>query len=78
VLRKWLTKEKCPECGSQMWLSIINASVEKATAKLSCGCGSVFEKDFKTGEIKLLYKVKPSLSSSDRFIKRVLREAKLL
>jgi len=80
VVKKMLTKEKCPACGSQMWLITINATSEKAAAKLRCHwCGATFEKDLQTGEIKFLYNAKPSLNSQEeRFIRRVLRDAKLL
>jgi len=66
----WLTNERCPECGSQMWLITLNASSEKATAKLHCNwCGATFEKDLQTGEVVQKYVAKPSLNSQEeRFI----------
>ena len=76
----WLTNERCPKCGSQMWLNTINASAEKAAAELRCNwCGSVYEKNLQTGEVMQKYVAKPSLNSQEeRFIRRVLRDAKLL
>ena len=75
----WLTNERCLKCGSQMWLITVNITSEKAAAKLRCHwCGATYEKDLQTGEMKFLYKVKPSLGPQEGFIRRVLRDAKLL
>jgi len=52
-----LTQEKCPECGSQLWLESISSNPVGAVAKFLCdNCQTVYEKE--NGEFKLLYKLK--------------------